>query len=75
MGHGMSLDYATYTKRGFLFGLSLFLVGAIGDGIGPRFLGELPNWEQTAFLGFMACGVLIGFFSVFGFGIFLPLTD
>mgnify|MGYP000533686504 CR=1 FL=1 len=75
MGHGTSLDYAKYTKRGFLFGLSLFLVGAIGDGIGSAVLGELPNWEQTTFFGFIVCGILVGFLSVFGFGILLPLTD
>ncbi|MFB6141214.1 MAG: hypothetical protein ABEJ26_12360 [Halosimplex sp.] len=75
MGHGMRLNYAKFTKRGFAFGLSLFLLGAFGDSVGPNLLGELPSWGQSAFFGFMVCGIVVGFFSVFGFGLVLPLTD
>lgn len=75
MGHNMRLDYATYTKRGFLLGVALFLLGAIGTAAGPSLIGQLPGWEQTALFDSMVIGIATGFFSVFGFGIFLPLTD
>lgn len=75
MGHGMRLDYAKYAKRGFVFGVALLVIGALGSSIGPSVIGPLPNWERTVLFDFMWMGILIGFFSVFGFGIVLPLTD
>jgi len=75
MGHNMRLDYAKYTKRGFLLGLGLFLLGALGATVGPSLVGELPRWEHTVLFDSMVIGIAVGFFSVFGFGIFLPLTD
>ncbi|MCD2200719.1 MULTISPECIES: DUF7860 family protein [unclassified Halobacterium] len=75
MGHNMRLDYAKYAKRGFLLGLGLFLLGALGATAGPSLAGELPGWERTVLFDSMVLGIAVGFFSVFGFGIFLPLTD
>lgn len=75
MGHGLGLDYATYAKRGFVIGVALFLVGALGSAVGPSVMGQLPGWERTALFDAMILGIATGFFSVFGFGIFLPLTD
>lgn len=71
----MGLDYAAYAKRGFLLGLGLFLLGALGAALGPNVVGQLPGWERTALFDSMVIGIGLGFFSVFGFGIFLPLTD
>ena len=75
MGHGMRLDYGTYAKRGFTLGVALLVIGVVGSAIGPSVAGPLPDWERTVLFDFMWMGILIGFFSVFGFGIFLPLTD
>lgn len=75
MGHGMRLDYAKYAKRGFAFGVALLVIGVIGSSVGPSVVGPLPGWERTVLFDMMWVGLLIGFFSPFVFGIFLPLTD
>lgn len=75
MGHNSGLDYGAYTKRGFFLGLALLVVGALGEALLPSVTGPLPGWEETLFFYCMTGGVLIGFVAVFGFGIFLPLTD
>ncbi|WP_254533748.1 hypothetical protein [Natrinema gelatinilyticum] len=74
MGHNMGLDYATYAKRGFLLGLALFLFGALGAIVASR-IGPFPGWERTLLSDSMILGFSLGFISVFGFGIVLPLTD
>ncbi|WP_248906116.1 DUF7860 family protein [Halocatena marina] len=75
MGHNMRLDYETYAKRGFVLGVALLAIGSIGSVMGPSIAGPLPSWERTAFFDLMWIGIATGFFSVFGFGIALPLTD
>jgi len=75
MGHNLRLDYATYAKRGFFLGLALLVIGAIGESILPSVTGSLPGWEDALFFYCMTGGIIVGFFAVFGFGIFLPLTD
>lgn len=75
MGHNARLDYEKYTKRGFLLGLALFLLGAAGSSVGTGLAAGLPNWELTMFFDLMVVGVAVGFVAVFVFGIFLPLTD
>ncbi|WP_265109413.1 hypothetical protein [Halosolutus halophilus] len=74
MGQYSSPDYAFLTKTGFLIGLGLFALGAGGELIGHAFFDQLPTWEETLFLYSEIVGLLIGFFSPFVFGIFLPLT-
>jgi hypothetical protein len=72
--HG-DLDCPTLTKRSFLFGLSLFVIGTIGQFV-VRSLGlELPGWEMALLFGAEIVGLLIAFFSPFVFGILLPLTE
>ncbi|QAU14579.1 hypothetical protein EKH57_17680 (plasmid) [Halorubrum sp. BOL3-1] len=71
----MRLDYRTYAKRGLALGVGLLVIGVIGSVVGPDIVGPLPDWERTILFDFMWMGILIGMFSVFGFGIFLPLTD
>lgn len=75
MGHGMRLDYATYTKRGFALGVALLVMGVLGSAIVPDLAGPLPGWERTILFDCMWMGILIGFCSVFGFGVVLPLTE
>lgn len=75
MSHGMRLDYAMYAKRGFIFGVAPRYYRDDRKFGGPSVAGPLPDWERTILFDFMWLGILIGFFSVFGFGIFLPLTD
>lgn len=71
MGRYGALDYPTLTKAGFLLGLALFLTGAVGSTL----LGEGPSWLSTALFDAEVIGLVVGFFSPFVFGIFLPLTE
>lgn len=71
MERNVTLDYPTLTKAGFLIGLTLFLGGAIGGAL----LGGDHSWVSTALLDMEAIGLVVGFFSPFVFGIFLPLIE
>ncbi|AEH36789.1 DUF7860 family protein [Halopiger xanaduensis] len=69
------LDYPFLTKAGFLFGVGLLALGAAAELIGHAVVGELPGWEDRLFTYSEALGILIAFFSVWIFGIYLPLTE
>ncbi|MFB6121623.1 MAG: hypothetical protein ABEJ68_10955 [Halobacteriaceae archaeon] len=75
MGHGMRLDYGLYAKRGLALGIGLLVVGLLGNALGPVVVGSLPAVEETVLSDLMGLGILVGFASVFGFGILLPLTE
>lgn len=75
MGRYGELDYPRLAKTGFLLGLGLLLVGALGGAIAHAYFEPLPNWEGTLLFDVEVVGLLIGFFSPFVFGIFLPLTE
>lgn len=75
MGRYGDLDYPRLAKGGFLLGLGLLLVGAIGGAVAHAYLEPLPPWEATLLFDIEVIGLLIGFFSPFIFGIFLPLTE
>ncbi|MFC7214138.1 hypothetical protein ACFQO4_08600 [Saliphagus sp. GCM10025334] len=53
----------------------MFVVGIGGEFVGQTYVGTLPAWENTLLYGLITVGLLIGFFSPFVFGIFLPLTE
>ena len=69
------LDYPALTKGGFLLGLGLLVLGAAGELLGHMFVGQLPGWEHTLFTFAEGGGLIIGFFSVWIFGVILPLTE
>lgn len=71
--HGTT-DYAFLAKTGFLLGVSLFVLGAIGGLVVPTFYGPLPEWEMTLFFYFEVIGTLVGLISPLLFGIVFPLT-
>jgi len=75
MGRYGNIDYPTMAKRGFLVGLALFLVGAVGGLVGPAVAGPLPQWETTLLFDLEVVGLLVGFFSPMLFGVALPLTE
>ncbi|WP_306058328.1 DUF7860 family protein [Natronococcus wangiae] len=75
MGRYGDLNYAFLTKAGFLFGLGLLTLGAGGEILGHVFYGEIPTWENTLFTYAEGIGFLIGFSSIWIFGVFLPLTE
>jgi hypothetical protein len=75
MARHSNLDHAFLAKAGFLLGLALFAVGGGGEVFGHAMYGSLPAWETTLFFDLEVLGLLIGFFSPFVFGIFLPLAE
>lgn len=75
MGRYGDLDYPRLVKTGFLLGISLFAIGALGELVGPALVGPLPGWEDALFTDMEAIGILLALLSPFVFGIFMPLTE
>lgn len=67
-------EYAKMAKGGFLLGVGLFLLGALGGLLAPMVTDPVPAWEQTLFLYAEVAGTVVGFFSPLLFGVVLPLT-
>lgn len=70
-----NVDYPVLAKRGFLLGLALFALGALGHVVGHVVLPGLPGWTDTLFLYLEEIGVLLGLLAPVVFGIVLPLTE
>lgn len=70
-----NLDYPRLTKSAFLFGVTLFAVGALAELVGHAAFGALPGWQDTLFLDMEIIGIAIALLSPFVFGIALPLTE
>lgn len=75
MGRYGDLDYPRLTKTGFLLGVSLVVIGALGEIAGPMLVGPLPGWEDALFTDMEAIGILVALLSPFVFGVFMPLTE
>jgi uncharacterized membrane protein YeaQ/YmgE (transglycosylase-associated protein family) len=69
------MDYQTYAKGGFLFGLALLIVGVVGSAVGHMLFESIPAWESALFVGAEFAGLTIGLFSPIVFGIVLPLIE
>lgn len=72
--HG-NIDYPKITKRGVLFGLGLFLIGAVGEAYIHMTGTQVPGWEERLLLDLEFLGTAIALVTPFVFGIFLPLTE
>lgn len=75
MGRYGDIDYPTVTKRGFLLGVTLFVLGALGEVVGGALFGPLPAWEVALFFDMEVIGVLLFFLTPLVFGVILPLTE
>ena len=75
MGRYGDLDYPALAKRGFLLGLSILVIGVVGELAAHTVLGPLPAWETTLLFDLEVIGLVVGFFSPLVFGILLPLTE
>jgi hypothetical protein len=75
MAQTRSLDYPKLTKQSFLLGITLLVVGAVGEFVGHTYFAPMPAWEATLFLDMEALGVVIALLSPFVFGIALPLIE
>ncbi|MGM0605145.1 MAG: hypothetical protein ACQETB_05680 [Halobacteriota archaeon] len=74
-GQYSGFDYPALAKRGVMFGVALFVIGALGE-IGSRGVyGDLPGWGDALLLSFEVGGILAVLISVFVFGIALPLVE
>jgi hypothetical protein len=71
---GRNLDYADIAKKGFLFGVVLFALGAVGEVAGHAFLG-LPSIADQLFFGMEVTGILVGLLVPIVFGAVLPLVE
>jgi len=75
MGQYKSMDHATLAKRGFLLGVGLFALGALGELAAHVFVGPLPGWGNLLLTDMEALGILLALFSPLVFGIVLPLVE
>lgn len=70
-----SRDYARSAKLGFLAGLVLWILGALGGTAGPAVFGPMPGWETMLLTDAEILGVAVGLLSLLVFGIVLPLVE
>lgn len=75
VGRYGDLNYQKLTKRSVLFGLSLFLIGALGEMAIHSAGLQVPGWEEALLFDAEVLGVIVTLLSPFIFGIFLPLTE
>jgi len=70
-----SRDHATLAKRGFLLGVGLFALGALGELTTHALLGPLPGWGNMLLTDMEALGILLALFAPLVFGIIMPLIE
>lgn len=75
MAHKPARNYANGTKYGVGLGFGLLLIGVLGQIIAPKIQGTLPDWELSLFIWVSVAGILVALFSVFLFGVALPLIE
>ena len=78
MSHGLnsrSLDHAKIAKTGFLAGLGLFVVGAVGELAGHSVASSMSETLESALLMLEVAGVAVAFFVPVVFGAVLPLVE
>jgi hypothetical protein len=68
-------DYPRNAKLGFLVGLALWTVGALGGVVGPALFAPLPGWKTMLLADAEVLGVLAGLLSPIVFGVVLPLVE
>ena len=66
--------YPRKAKLGFLVGLALWTVGALGGVVGPALFAPLPGWKTMLLADAEVLGVLAGLLSSLVFGVVLPLV-
>ncbi|WP_254273351.1 hypothetical protein [Haloarcula marina] len=75
MAQYRNMDHGTLAKRGFLLGVGLFALGALGELAAHTVLGPVPGWTDMLLTDMEALGILLGLFSPLVFGIVLPLVE
>ena len=75
MAQYRNVDHATLAKRGFLLGVGLFALGALGELTAHALLGPLPGWSNMLLTDMEALGILLALFAPLVFGIVMPLIE
>lgn len=68
-------DYSRYAKGTFLLGLTLFVVGGIGELVLSSASAPAPDVATTILFDMEVLGVAVGLFGPLTFGIALPLIE
>jgi len=69
------VDHATLAKRGFLLGVGLFALGALGELLAATLFGPLPGWGNMLLLDMEGLGILTAVLAPLVFGIIMPLVE
>lgn len=69
-----NVQYADVAKKGFLVGLALFAVGAVGEVAGHAYVA-IPAMAEGLFFGMEVVGVVLALFVPIVFGAVLPLLE
>lgn len=75
MAQYRNMDHATLAKRGFLLGVGLFALGALGELTAHALLGPLPGWGNLLLTDMEALGILLALFAPLVFGVVMPLVE
>ncbi|PSP63054.1 hypothetical protein BRC76_03690 [Halobacteriales archaeon QH_8_67_36] len=75
MAQYRDMDHATLAKRGFVLGVGLFALGALGELAAHALVGPLPGWSNTLLTDMEALGILLALFAPLVFGVVLPLVE
>jgi hypothetical protein len=67
-------DHAAVAKRGFVVGVALFALGAVGEVASHAYV-TLPGITQQLFFGMEVVGVALALFVPLVFGVVLPLVE
>lgn len=70
-----TVDHGRVAKLGFLAGVGLFLLGAVGEVVVHAFAVGLAETLDQLFLGMEVGGILIALFVPIVFGAVLPLIE
>lgn len=69
-----NLEYADVARKGFLVGVALFALGAVGEVAGHT-LFAVPSIAERLFFGMIVVGVGLGLLVPIVFGVVLPLLE
>lgn len=74
-GRYRNIDYAKLTKTSVLLGVSLIVIGFLGEVALGMSTVHAPGWVDTVLVDAEFLGIIVALLSVFIFGILLPLRE
>lgn len=70
-----NVDYGRVAKLGFLGGVGLFLLGAVGEAVARATVAGIPEAVDSVLLVMEAGGILVALLVPIVFGAVLPLIE